>query len=79
MNEEELKKLIEEYDKNVLILEKQQEKKNISLLEMGIKKQAKDEFEAEMFMQEEINFLQQYTKTKTASSRAFTASLAMTG
>ena len=69
MNEEELKKLIEEYDKNVLILEKQQEKKNISLLEMGIKKQAKDEFEAEMFMQEEINFLQQYTKTKRRAQK----------
>ena len=69
MNEEELKKLIEEYDKNVQILEKQQEKKNISWLEMGIKKQAKDEFEAEMFMQEEINFLQQYTKTKRRAQK----------
>ena len=69
MNEEELKKLIEDYDKNVLILEKQQEKKDITLLEMNIKKQAKDEFEAEMFMQEEINFLQQYTKTKRRAQK----------
>ena len=69
MNEEELKKLIEEYDRNVLILEKQQEKKDITLLEMNIKKQAKDEFEAEMFMQEEINFLQQYTKTKRRAQK----------
>lgn len=69
MNEEELKKLIEEYDKNVQILEKQQEKKNISWLELHIKKNAKDEFEAEMFMREEINFLQQYTKTKRRAQK----------
>ena len=69
MNEEELKKLIEEYDRNVLILEKQQEKKDISLLELHTKKIAKDEFEAEMFMQEEINFLQQYTKTKRRAQK----------
>ena len=69
MNEEELKKLIEEYDKNVQILEKQQEKKNISWLELHLKKNAKDEFEAEMFMQEEINFLQQYTKTKRRAQK----------
>ena len=69
MNEEELKKLIEEYDKNVQILEKQQEKKNISWLEMVIKNQAKDEFEAEMFMREEINFLQEYTKTKRRAQK----------
>ena len=69
MNEEELKKLIEEYDKNVQILEKQQEKKNISWLELHIKKNAKDEFEAEMFMREEINFLQEYTKTKRRAQK----------
>ena len=70
MNEEELKKLIENYDKNVLILEKQQEIKKVSKAGILLKSWlAEKQFEAENFMFEEINFLQQYTKTKRRAQK----------